>query len=221
VPRALKNPDRPHRTVENSPRREEILTTAITIFAEKGFAGATMRDVADEVGILPGSLYHHFKSKDEILIEILRRYYLDIERDLREAVEKDRNAFDTLEEMLVLSAHYIIERKDEAMIALNELHYLDQSPKADLPALDAVLKSSSEAERIWLDVIRRGIRAKQFRQDIDPRLIFRTLIGANYGSVRWYDPDGEIGPSEYITQTTKLLLRGVQMPDGQSAADRA
>ena len=52
-------------------RRSEILHEAAKIIASKGYASATVRDIADASGILSGSLYHHFDSKDQMLVEIL------------------------------------------------------------------------------------------------------------------------------------------------------
>ncbi len=53
-------------------RKDEILRAAAKVIATKGFASATVRDIAEASGILSGSLYHHFRSKDQILVEILQ-----------------------------------------------------------------------------------------------------------------------------------------------------
>src|ERR1700741_1583812 len=53
-------------------RRIELVQAAARVFATKGVGNTTMRDIADETGILAGSLYHHFQSKDALLEEVLR-----------------------------------------------------------------------------------------------------------------------------------------------------
>src|SRR5580658_10164006 len=60
-------------------RREEILQTAGTLFASSGLR-TSLNEIADAAGILPGSLYHHFESKEAILVELVRRYYADLDR---------------------------------------------------------------------------------------------------------------------------------------------
>ncbi len=55
----------------NASRRQQILDTAAAVFAEKGIASTTVRDISEQVGIYSGSLYHHFKSKEEIVAGIL------------------------------------------------------------------------------------------------------------------------------------------------------
>jgi AcrR family transcriptional regulator len=60
-------------------RRGEILDTAADLFASAGYVGTSLRDVADACGILPGSLYHHFESKEAIAIELLERYQTELD----------------------------------------------------------------------------------------------------------------------------------------------
>lgn len=73
------------RTVASG-RRTEILTTAATLFASSGLR-TSMKDVADACGILPGSLYHHFDSKDGLLIELVERYQVELDAVAQDAVE--------------------------------------------------------------------------------------------------------------------------------------
>jgi AcrR family transcriptional regulator len=55
-------------------RRDELLELAATMFAERGLRATTVRDIADSAGILSGSLYHHFKSKEQMVEEVLREF---------------------------------------------------------------------------------------------------------------------------------------------------
>ena len=67
-------------------RREEILETAATLFASSGLR-TSLQEIADAAGILPGSLYHHFESKEAIIVELVRRYQDDLDRVAKEAVD--------------------------------------------------------------------------------------------------------------------------------------
>src|SRR5258708_38058938 len=60
-------------------RRTEILQYAATVIASSGLR-TSLQEIADAAGILPGSLYHHFESKEAILVELVRRYYADLDR---------------------------------------------------------------------------------------------------------------------------------------------
>src|SRR5512145_2043156 len=60
-------------------RRSEILRSAASLIASSGLR-TSLQEIADDAGILPGSLYHHFESKEAILIELIRRYHADLDR---------------------------------------------------------------------------------------------------------------------------------------------
>src|SRR6516165_5718885 len=68
------------------PRREEILQTAAKLFASSGLR-ASLSEIADACGILPGSLYHHFDSKEAIIVELVERYRDDLDRVAKEALD--------------------------------------------------------------------------------------------------------------------------------------
>src|ERR1700759_55359 len=64
---------------DSGSRRTEILQTAASLIASSGLR-TSLQEIADAAGILPGSLYHHFESKEAILVELVRRYYADLDR---------------------------------------------------------------------------------------------------------------------------------------------
>jgi AcrR family transcriptional regulator len=67
-------------------RREEILDTAASLFASSGIR-TSLREIGDACGILPGSLYHHFESKDAIVIELVQRYRDDLDQVAKSALD--------------------------------------------------------------------------------------------------------------------------------------
>ena len=68
-------------------RRSEILETAASVLAISGLR-TSMREIADAASVLKGSLYHHFESKDAILVELVRRYYEDLDRVAMRALDR-------------------------------------------------------------------------------------------------------------------------------------
>ncbi len=85
---------------DDGTRRTEILQTAASLIASSGLR-TSLQEIADAAGILPGSLYHHFESKEAILVELLRRYHADLDRIAEHAQGKlddptSRSAFDRI-----------------------------------------------------------------------------------------------------------------------------
>src|SRR6516164_2365774 len=80
------------------PRREEILQTAAKLFASSGLR-ASLSEIADACGILPGSLYHHFDSKEAIIVELVQRYRDDLDEVAKGALdslhEPDQQSIET------------------------------------------------------------------------------------------------------------------------------
>src|SRR5262245_7064036 len=72
---------------DSGTRRTEILQTAASLIASSGLR-TSLQEIADAAGILPGSLYHHFESKEAILTELVHRYQEDLDRIGKAALEK-------------------------------------------------------------------------------------------------------------------------------------
>src|SRR3954470_21844728 len=71
---------------DDGSRRTEILQTAASIIATSGLR-TSLKEIADAAGILPGSLYHHFDSKEAIIVELVHRYQDDLDLVAKEAVD--------------------------------------------------------------------------------------------------------------------------------------
>ena len=72
-------------------RRDEILDTASSVFASSGLR-TTLQEIAEASGIQPGSLYHHFESKEAIVIELVKRYHADLDRQADVALKELRES---------------------------------------------------------------------------------------------------------------------------------
>ena len=79
-----------------SARRSEIVAIAAEMFAEKGYANTTVREIADAAGILSGSLYHHFDSKESMIEALLRDFLERIQTRYRIIIARNRDPIDTL-----------------------------------------------------------------------------------------------------------------------------
>jgi AcrR family transcriptional regulator len=153
---------------DDGTRRTEILQTAALLIATSGLR-TSLQEIADAAGILPGSLYHHFESKEAILVELLRRYHQDLdriaERTMARLDEPDsRSAFDRIAdpssnpELTALAQQRptaILEAMVQTLRAARWSGYL--KPDIDLPVLaDRIVQSMLQ---VGLDVIRHNAGA--------------------------------------------------------------
>src|SRR2546423_14729896 len=97
-------------------RREELLALAARLFAERGFRATTVRDIADAAGILSGSLYHHFDSKESMVDEILTGFQEELFGRYEEIVARGMGPRETLEAVVVASVEAVRRHPPQAAV---------------------------------------------------------------------------------------------------------
>jgi AcrR family transcriptional regulator len=187
-----------------SARRAEIVAIAGALFAERGYAHTTVREIADAAGILSGSLYHHFDSK-ESMIEALLRDFLDRIGDEYLAVaSRGTDPVTTLRALVHTAFGALVTDHAAVAVMLNEYNVLVQHPRF------AFLRDAVEAtERLWVDVLDAGMRAGELCVDVPPEVVYRFLRDAIWVSVRWYRPDGPQRPDDIADDYLTVLLGGL------------
>ena len=118
-------------TPSSSTRRDELLKIAAELFATKGFKNTTVRDIADAAGILSGSLYHHFDSKESMVDEILSSFQEELFGKYAEIIAGSADPRAKLEEAVRVSFEAIDHHRDEVAIFQNEADYLGTFDRFD------------------------------------------------------------------------------------------
>jgi AcrR family transcriptional regulator len=203
--RTVRQPVRFPTSETKSERRLEIRAAAIQVFAEKGFDTATMRDIADAVGTRPGSLYHHFRSKDELLRELLHDYFEQGLQMTRELITQDKDAGLVLRESLEALLRYVLRRPLETKIVFYDYRILEQ-----IPELDFVARDQHGIERLWVGLFERAIAEGHVRSDVNPEIAYETISGAIFAAVRWYEPHGPITEDMIVSQQMDMFLGGLR-----------
>ena len=186
-------------------RRGAILALAAEIFARKGFVNTTVREIADAAGILSGSLYHHFDSKESMIDEILRGYIDEMVAAYRQIVDETPDPVLALERMIRRAYDAIEPHRAAVTVAQNESQYLQQFDR-----FAYLGEAYAEVQELWVSTLRRGVESGALRSDFDPRLAYLLVRDAIWGSVRWYRPDGGRTTGELADSTVDLVLRGIR-----------
>jgi AcrR family transcriptional regulator len=188
----------------SSARRHEIVELAGQMFAERGFAGTTVREIADAAGILSGSLYHHFDSKEAIVDELLATFLAETMTSYREALAAAPDPPAALRALVLIAFRAVNHHRAAVAVMHQEFHTLLQYPRFEY--LRAV---SDDAESMWVGVLRDGIRDGSFRRVPDPVLTYRFIRDAVWNTVRWYEPDGRYRIDTIANRYLELLLDGL------------
>jgi len=195
-------------------RRDELLDLAATMFAERGLRATTVRDIADSAGILSGSLYHHFKSKEQMVEEVLRDFLDWLFGRYQEIVETEPNPLERLKGLFMTSFEAIEHRHAQVVIYQDEAKRL-----SSLPQFDFVDIRNKEQRKMWLDLLNEGIEQGCFRPDIDVDVVYRFIRDTTWVSVRWYQPGGPLTAEEVGRQYLSIVLGGISAQNN-SQGDR-
>lgn len=196
---------------EPSDRRERILTTAAALFARKGVAAATVREIAHEVGILSGSLYHHFESKEAMVDEILSSYLDDLCARYQEVLAHDTDPRGRLHDLVLVSLEAFEAHPHATEIYQNDANYLRQFDR-----FAHLTKYGREMQNTWLEVINRGIAQGAFRTDLNPKVFYRLIRDALWMSVRWFRSTHDFPVSRLADICTSLFLDGLATRPAQA-----
>ncbi|KDE99351.1 TetR family transcriptional regulator [Mycolicibacterium aromaticivorans JS19b1 = JCM 16368] len=185
-------------------RRDELLVLAATMFAERGLRATTVRDIADSAGILSGSLYHHFKSKEQMVEEVLRDFLDWLFDRYHQIITTEPNPLERLKGLFMTSFEAIEDRHAQVVIYQDEAKRL-----TNLPQFDFVETRNKEQRKMWLDLLNSGVEQGYFRPDIDVDVVYRFIRDTTWVSVRWYQPGGPLTAEEVGRQYLSIVLGGI------------
>ena len=185
-------------------RRDELLELAATMFAERGLRATTVRDIADSAGILSGSLYHHFSSKEEMVDEVLRDFPDWLFARYQQIVDTEPNPLERLKGLFMASFEAIEHRHAQVVI------YQDEAKRLSAQERFAYVEQRNQEQRkMWLDLLNQGVEEGYFRPDIDVDLVYRFIRDTTWVSVRWYQPGGPLTAEEVGRQYLAIVLGGI------------
>src|ERR1700756_3996535 len=143
-------------------RRARILQIAAHRFAEFGFEATTVRQIADDVNILSGSLYHHFATKDEMLHEIVRDAVLQVKDNAIRIASAPLDAEHRLVALILLDLGELTRNQEVHAILSNERRLFRQREE-----FAYVVQAKRDAYHAWRAVLQDGIAGKLFKPDLD------------------------------------------------------
>ena len=185
-------------------RREELLAIAAGLFAERGFKNTTVRDIADAAGILSGSLYHHFDSKESMVDEILSIFQLELFKKYDEILGSGLDVRSKVDAVVRVSFEAIHDHHAEVAIFQNDSAYL-----MGFERFGYLRERNTRFREMWLGLLREGVETGALRTDVDAELVFRFIRDTVWVAVRWYRPGGELSHEQVADQYLSILLDGI------------
>ena len=176
-----------------------IQEKSLELFARHGYAAVSMRQIADAVGIQASGLYQYYKTKQQMLLDVMQRH-MD---ELLAAWENSNcpaDPTDALEHFTRFHISFHLTRPDAVFVSYMELRSLEE---AEFDAIEALRK---RYERILRDILRQGAAEKSF-QIADPHVSAMAILAMITGVNTWYRSGGRLSQSK-IRELYVAMVRG-------------
>ncbi|MFL4175755.1 atu genes transcriptional repressor AtuR [Pseudomonas aeruginosa] len=180
--------------------RGKLLQTAAHLFRSKGYERTTVRDLASAVGIQSGSIFHHFKSKDEILRSVMEETILYNTALMRAALADAEDLRERVLGLIRCELQSIMGGTGEAMAVLvYEWRSLSAEGQAYILGLRDIY------EQMWLDVLGEA-RLAGYCQG-DPFILRRFFTGALSWTTTWFRPEGPMSLDQLAEEALALVIK--------------
>ena len=176
-----------------------LLRTATNLFRRKGYDRTTVRDLARALGIQSGSLFHHFKSKEDILATVMAETIVVCTEQLRLALTGIHNPKEKLLALIKCEIQSIVGDQGESLgVVVVEWGTLSKERREPLLSLRA------DYENLWLQALQEAREAGLLV--MEPAIMRRFLTGALSWIDTWYNPEGELQADELAHLALRMLI---------------
>lgn len=185
-------------------RDDEVLDAAARVFARRGYADASVQDVADELGILKGSLYHYIKMKEDLLFWLLEAVHADVEVILEDVSQAEGiTPLERLELYVRRQVLYNLDNLERISIYYHDVEALSEQ------RLATILARRRTHEKFITGLIKEAQATGVADPAADPRILANCLFATIIWTYRWYKPNGRTSRSSVADHCARFALRGV------------
>lgn len=183
------------------PTANRVRAAALTLFAERGYHGTGIRQLAEAAGLSSATLYHYMGTKEDLLIAIMHESLGDLVGAAEEiADDARRTPRDRLIALVRLHVTTHARAPEQTRVVDDEVRALSPAGRRGVVAL------RDRYERIWQRVLEDGAAAGAFTV-ADPAIVRRALLEMCSGVARWWRPRGALGVEELADEYAGLALR--------------
>ena len=216
VPRETKRrPRSPSGGYAPEETRQALIDSALALFGQKGYAVTSVQEITEAAGVTKGAFYHHFESKQELL-QLIHDEFLDyqlalLKMALDQDVDSETRLRDLMRSLLMAAAKYMA----------NVIVFYQERRHLTGPHFKAMKRKRDEFDRLFLEVLERGIKDGTFRDDLDPRILGLGILGMYAWVHQWYRPNGRLSAEHIADIFIALTLDGLLAGRGSANGKRS
>jgi AcrR family transcriptional regulator len=188
---------------QTASRKQQIMQESATLFRQKGYEATTMRDIALAVDMEAASLYHHIKSKEQILDEIC----FEMAQKMLDAIKEVNDIYFNAEERLCMAI------RNHVLTITNNINYsaafMHEWRSLSAERLTAFMALRDTYENEMKQILRDGLNEDIF-EDVDLKFASLTILSTLNWVVEWYKPGGEMTPEQIADKLSDFILGGLR-----------
>jgi AcrR family transcriptional regulator len=189
--------------------RTALIDSALALFGSKGYTDTSVQEVTEAAGVTKGAFYHHFESKEDLL-RLIHDEFLDYQLAiLKLALEQDEDPAVRLRELLRALLTSTARYQANVTIFYLERRHLTGG------RFKAMKRKRDEFDRLFLQVIERGIERGTFRSDLDARIVGLGILGMCAWVHQWYRPGGRYSAEQIADIFGEMALDGLLVERGR------
>jgi AcrR family transcriptional regulator len=177
-------------------RRRQIIAAASELFARNGFEGTSIRDIAAASGVLSGSLYYHFPSKEDLLFTVHQESLTAMRQEVEKAIAGINEPWKRLDEAIVAHCRILLGGSVTRAILTPPRYY-------NLKGVRKLVRQRDEYEHIFASLI----DDLPLRADCDRHVFRLSILGAMNWTVFWYTAGGRLSVED-VGRQIALMVRG-------------
>jgi AcrR family transcriptional regulator len=202
-----------HRETRSAIKKSFILEKAGLLFWQKGYHHTNMKDIADACGCRPANMYHYFRSKEDILYEVIRDITERTVASVRH-LEYDDTTDPVTQIKSLIKGHYgLLMKMDKSNLLLPDTGLRDLTPEHQKDIIDL----RDVYDNILRKVLRRGIDSGVFA-NIDERITGYFISSMIVRSNIWFSPSGRLSADEVTDMMFNLIYRGIRISTNKPAS---
>lgn len=198
-----------NKSIDQGSASDRLLLAAAAEFRRHGVAGATVRAIAKNAGVLPGSLTYRYPTKEALVVALMERAVADISAAVLEAIEGCADPLERLRRAMRAHLRVLLDGGDAAYVLLFDWRRLSDDTRASLS------RERHRYESIWDGLIYAAATSGQLASGLDLSLVRKFAFGVANSVAFWYRPGGALSPDQIADVYSQFIGLGTVSPQAR------
>jgi AcrR family transcriptional regulator len=185
-----------------SATEKAFIDAATVLFAEQGYNGTSINDLAKRLGLTTASLYYHVSGKQDLLFRVLQAGMADFLTSLQETFDSDMSPSDKLRAAVTTHLDYVLERPTAVAVFIRERRFLPPDRREEYSA------RTDRYDRMFNTIIKQTMDEGAIPPG-DPTMLRVMALGMINWLVEWYQPEGRLSTAQIRTSMLDVILTRV------------